>query len=154
MIINMCVFQAYGFDVYKSSPADVMHFMSNVVRFVVGRQYDVECNNEHDYDLKLREFPWLKHHRDRRRVPRRAVKYTSWKTDECQIFAYPAGENVVDGGVLPEDSFSVFGQLARMVERCSTTWIVEVVMAGFLSTSNCYAKFLLFLGTRLRCTTG
>ena len=112
----MCVFQAYGFDVYKSSPADVMHFMSNVVRFVVGRQYDVECNNEHDYDLKLREFPWLKHHRDRRRVPRRAVKYTSWKTDECQIFAYPAGENVVDGGVLPEDSFSVFGQLARMVE--------------------------------------
>ena len=109
------LFHAYGFDVFKSSPVDVMHFMGNLVKYVVGQQYDIDCLDQRLYELKLKLFPWLHYHKSRHRRPRKAVKYTSWKTNECQLFAFPCGENVVDG-LLTEDNYHIFYQLARVVE--------------------------------------
>ena len=39
------LYHAYAVDVYKSSPMDVMHFMSNIVKYVVGMQYDLDVRD-------------------------------------------------------------------------------------------------------------
>ena len=110
----------------------MMHFMGNVVRFIVGKHFDFHCNDERLYTQKLVQFPWTTYHRDRSRIPKKPVKFAAWKTDECQVFAFPCGENVVDGNVLNPGHYEVFSQVSRLVEvlyhtetRSSGGWVPE-----------------------------
>lgn len=99
----------------KHSPVDVMHFIMNLVKDVLGYQYDTQVRNKLIYIEKLQRFPWTTAQKERRRIPTKPMVSAKWKADECQIFSYPCAENVLDE-LLGEEHYDITSLLARLIE--------------------------------------